>query len=497
MIRMRGHRRNRLAGVVALALLFVVAAACDPEPPPPPPPAPILTVTADPEIYPWFEAGVSDYVIRCTGAPVHLTVDAPEGTSISVAGQQAASGQFVATVNATTGQSFTIVDTTASRTYHVRCLPTDFPGFIASRVGETQAEYYITAPNVSTSLATVPTYAAIFDHNGVPVWWSTKLPTLFAEVLPAGDVIYTSRDAGKVEAIHLDGTPAMTPVTSSTGPLDEHDVLLLSNGNYLVTANKQVPDYDFSSWGAAAPAAPATLLDHVLQEITPAGDVVWEWDAAASGHISVAETDPAWRNVAKVIYPGVVDAFHWNSVEATPTGYLVSFRHLNAVYHIDRTTGDIDWKLGGTDRPGKSLDVIGDPVFDAGGTFGGQHDARLLADGTVTVFDNGNNGPANPARPPRAVRYAVNFFGTATFVEQVGDPAIPVSIWGGSARRLDGGNWVVAFGGTDTVDEMQPDGNRVFHLHIGPGAGIYRVVPVPYGRLTIDQLRAGMDTQYP
>ena len=84
----------------------------------------------------------------------------------------------------------------------------------------------------------------------------------------------------------------------------------------------------------------------MIEELTPAGDVVWSWDTA--DHIPVAETDPQWRSAPAL---GALDPYHWNSIEATATGFIVSFRHLDAVYNIDKATGDIVWKLGGSTTP--------------------------------------------------------------------------------------------------------------------------------------------------
>jgi class 3 adenylate cyclase len=57
---------------------------------------------------------------------------------------------------------------------------------------------------------------------------------------------------------------------------------------------------------------------------------------------------------------------------------------LNAVFDIDQRSGNILWKLGGSATP-ESLRITNDPVFTNGSHFGGQHDARLLPDGTVTL----------------------------------------------------------------------------------------------------------------
>ena len=58
----------------------------------------------------------------------------------------------------------------------------------------------------------------------------------------------------------------------------------------MTVGNVQRAGFDFSSWGGPASAA---VVDHIVQELTPSGAVVWTWSAA--DHISVDETDPQWR----------------------------------------------------------------------------------------------------------------------------------------------------------------------------------------------------------
>jgi hypothetical protein len=162
------------------------------------------------------------------------------------------------------------------------------------------------------------------------------------------------------------------------------------------------------------------------------------------------------------------------------------------VFAIDKTSGAITWKLGGSATP-ESLKILADPVFAAGGRFGhfgGQHDARMLPDGTITMEDPGSY----LGRPPRAVRYQLDLSArTATLVEQVTDPLATNSPATGSARKLPGGDWVMAWGFTPIVTELTPTGSRVFLLQFAPGYFNYRAVPVPYGQISPAALRAGMD----
>jgi arylsulfotransferase ASST len=178
-------------------------------------------------------------------------------------------------------------------------------------------------------------------------------------------------------------------------------------------------------------------------------------------------------------------------VEATGTGFLLSFRHLDAVYRIRKSDGAVLWKVGGTNRP-ESLTVVGDPA--GANTFGGQHDARQPAHGTVTVYDNGTG----LGRPPRGVRFQINATTkTAQFLEQVKDASAPSSGCCGSNRRLPGGNWVLSWTTNPLVTESITGGGTAFRLTFGGGVFSYRAVPVVPGVLSGNALRAGMDTMNP
>lgn len=480
----RSHvaRRLSLSGAVAL-VAALIAVGCAPS---------TLQITTSPGLFPGFSTAVSDYVSRCdASAPVRVSVSAPEGTTVSVAGQAPKGGSFTAEVTRDVGQRFTIVvdGPSVDTTHHVRCLPADFPAFNANRTGATQAEFYVTVPSVGS-------YPVIFDNNGVPVWWGATKATFFALLLPNGRIAWNA--GGRIEEHRFDGSLVRTYELVGE-PFDFHDLLVLPNGNHVGVSLTQRPHSDLSSWGGPSDT---TILDHIIQEVTPQGTVAWSW--TTSEHIPVTETTTAWRE-SELASPGGglnsdYDPYHYNSIESTGDGYIVSFRHLDAIYKIDKATEDIVWKLGGTSRP-ESLTVVDDPVFASGGGggFGGQHDARLLSDGTVSLYDNGSARN----RPPRAVRYRLDTAaGTATLVHSVSDPSVqPISFCCGSTRILPGGNYVIGWGGNGTnspdVTETTRSGARIFDLSF-PGASIftYRGLPVLPGVLSKSTLRSGMDAQF-
>ncbi|MGH9269883.1 MAG: aryl-sulfate sulfotransferase, partial [Ilumatobacteraceae bacterium] len=345
----------------------------------------------------------------------------------------------------------------------------------ATRTGAPQSEFYATVfgPGLGDN------FPVIVDTNGVPVWWSEPRATILLAPLPNGNLA-TFGYLGSMVERNLDGTETARVFTDGAIS-DPHDVLLLPNGNY-VLATLDARPCDLTDWGASATA---NCLYHTFQELEPDGDVVWSWGAEED--IPITETSDKWRRVRDL--SGRADPWHYNSVEWTGDGFIISFRHLDAVYKVDYDTKDVVWKLGGSTRP-ESLEVLDDPVFDAGGSISGQHDARLLSGGVVSLFDNGSQ----VGRAPRSVAYDIDEGAmTATLVSDVTDPIAPTSFCCGSTRRVEGGNWVTAWGGTKWFSENEPDGDQVFRLAAG---FFYRVVPLTSSWHTRDELRAGMDAQF-
>jgi hypothetical protein len=474
-------RQRTILLLAAVLTVAGITASC--LPPPPPPPPTVLSITTTPSLFPGFSLSVVDYVSRCASTPVSVSVEAPVGTSVSVDGGAWATGRFTASVTRAEGQTFTIIvksGSTPATTHFVRCLPDDFPNWDSSTSGATAAQWYITNP--ITGLG--PTRSVIFDTHGVPVWWSPLQQTHFTTLLPDDNLATTV--ANGIEERRFDGSLVRT-VDTVNGPNDGHDVLLLPNGNFVMVANITRSGVDLTSIGGPASTS---IIDQVIEEIDPSdGHLVWSWDTA--DHIPVTSMDPQWRTQYVTNATAPYDVFHWNSIEPTADGFIASYRHLDAVYEIDTTSSDIVWKLGGSAQA-ESLTVVADPVFTGGSHFGGQHDARLLDDGTVTLFDDGSN----LGRAPRAVRYDIDVdAGTATLVESiVADPDIGTSFCCGSARRMGTHDWVIGWGGTATGTE-NVSGSRRFSISF-PGAFLYRLVPVPFGVLDRDALRAGMDAQY-
>jgi hypothetical protein len=270
--------------------------------------------------------------------------------------------------------------------------------------------------------------------------------------------------------------------------LDFHELQQSPTGTFLGIRNVErlcPPDCaDMSPWGGALMA----VQDAEIVEIDSDSRILWMW--RTRDHIGLSETGASgW-------FPAVGgDIIHMNAVEPDGAdGVLFSARHLNAIYHITKSTGAIDWKIGGVPRP-ESLTVVGDirptAIGPAGQSLSGQHDVRVLSDGTISVHDNGTI--AN--RPPYIVRYKIDTAErTAELIEEIQDLRVGHSVCCGSARRLPGGHWLAQWGGLPFMTELDAAGNPVLTIQYNLGTGFsYRAVPILSGTLSAGVLRDGMD----
>jgi Arylsulfotransferase (ASST) len=481
-----GIWRRRGLTLVAASALVLLSAGAPAHAQPPRSEVSFSAAGLFPEYKPW----IRDYVIRCRDRPVTVKAHVTGHWEAAIGKHPFQTGDYTVGVRLATGQAFTISVRESGNgvtySYHVRCLPSDFPTYTFTRSGPVSPRFF------SVNQEFVPNdtrYAIVFDAHGVPVWWY-HAPARDPTVRSDGTVSWFDFRSRQFEIHRLDGT--LIGTVSAVGPhgmprrANPHDLQRLANGDYLVGADVEQMHVDTSAYGGSSDSS---VLNAELQEVSPAGQLLWDW--RSQDHISLAETGRFWKWVTRRPSPFGYDIVHWNSIEPDGNGVIASFRHLDAVYKIRQSTGQIAWKLGGTETP-RSLTVEGDPDKP---TFGAQHDARLLPDGTLTVFDN-RTSLAN--RTPRAVRFQIDQKArTATLLDSITDPSVNASFCCGSARRLENGDWLISWGQNNGIGGYLPDGTRTFLLKLTSGEQhfSYRAEPVPPS-ITADDLRAGMDSMY-
>ena len=145
-----------------------------------------------------------------------------------------------------------------------------------------------------------------------------------------------------------------------------------------------------------------------IEEVDRNGRVLWRW--RSGDHIGLGEP-PLVAKRAEQREARPARAPHFRSrpyqLDRAARGRRSgdSTRHTDALYGIQRSSGEILWKLGGSETA-DSLQVLGDPAHRL---LGGQHDARINDDGTLSVYDNGKDRPRRPrwsstASTPRPAR---------------------------------------------------------------------------------------------
>jgi arylsulfotransferase ASST len=199
------------------------------------------------------------------------------------------------------------------------------------------------------------------------------------------------------------------------------------------------------------------LLDSVVQEIEIAsGDVLFEW--RATDHIALDES---------YVTPttGSYDFAHLNAAAVDDGGLLISSRHAWTVYRVDRTTGEIVWRLGGK----KSDFAVAEDA-----AFAWQHHARKHADGTITVFDNGA-GVAQTEPYSRGLRLSLDEkAGSASLVQELPHPEHLLASAMGSMEPLDDDGAFVGWGSVPRFSEFRPDGTLRFDAGYPGGGFTYR-----------------------
>jgi hypothetical protein len=154
------------------------------------------------------------------------------------------------------------------------------------------------------------------------------------------------------------------------------------------------------------------------------------------------------------------DFFHINSVVQQPNGTtIVSARNTSAIYELNTASGRVLEEIGG-----RSSNVR--LAADAQTAY--QHDARVLPNGTISVFDNG--GVPMVHSQSRALIIEVNRrAGTGALVAQYEHPTPLSSGSQGNFQTLADGDTFVGWGSEPYFSEFSPGGQTLFDAHFrGP-----------------------------
>ncbi|MGC4061728.1 MAG: DUF6491 family protein [Aquabacterium sp.] len=300
-----------------------------------------------------------------------------------------------------------------------------------------------------------------------------------------------------------------------------HDWRRLPNGDTVLLVNvvHAVPGFKAG-----------TLLDDGIYEVTPKGEVVWQW--LASEHLNEFGFS---EEALKLIRNGLprngasapFDYLHFNNLSVVgpnkwfdagdkrfhPDNLIVCSREANFTAVIDRQSGQVVWHLG-PDYPAAAAAAAATAATNGDGVLPrpvdqiiGQHDGHIIPKGlpgagNLLVFDNqGEAGYPRAAvgTQPRSrvleidpVKKEIVWQYTAVNSGQPGWAFYSSFI--SSARRLPNGNTLIDEGMNGRFFQVTPQGEIVWE-YVSPYVGesrtggggravssnaVYRAQPVPY-----------------
>jgi hypothetical protein len=363
----------------------------------------------------------------------------------------------------------------------------------------------------------------VLDTRGVPVWYyRSSVPMVgVADVdsLVPGEISFKPSDEGPSTPFEIHTLSPPSTFDISAPSLDAHELQRLPNGDYLVITAALVEHVDLEGLvlplpdgGTLSFGADSTIVNCGIAEVEPkTGAVVWTWDA--QDHFDPVK-DLTYLSTG-ILLKGtrVVQPYHCNSIAVDANGnLLVSGRHMDSIFYIERPSGRVLWKMGGATF--SKDDAVYVPL-DAG-PFYRQHDARLQASwsytcaggrGQVSVFDDETEAPG----PMRAVTFDVTIplpppgdggavddcgvaagdggRGTATLAwEYLG---VGTSTGNGSFRVLADGSRTIGWGFVPlTFSEVDEAGVDLLDFRLTTGDSSYRAIKVPLTDLDLDVLRS-------
>ena len=316
--------------------------------------------------YPAFSQDVDRYAVRPDADwPVSVTVRASTSDPLGVV---RVDGRLVSGGSATVdglevGDEISVLvnDSAGAAAYSFIVLPSHFPLLRRTTSLDPRTTDGTVLLTVGKWVSPGAFFETAVDENGVPVYVHESFNSMDLRRQPNGHYSVARGAANGADIVELDEQfrEVRRLRTQGLAHTDGHDAILNSDGSAYLMAYE--------------PDATTGLTDAVIQHISAAGEVLFEWNSA--DHVDVADET--------VIGAGNPDYAHINSFEVMADGdLLVSFRHLSSVFKIARqahdgyVAGDVVWRLGGRASDFTFTDTTGNP--DGGPC--AQHTATELAE---------------------------------------------------------------------------------------------------------------------
>lgn len=307
--------------------------------------------------------------------------------------------------------------------------------------------------------------AALVDREGRLLWYRTSKGPMgaVARMRNGNFVVYghEENESNGFQEIAADGTLATTWRDTTAADTVGDEFTLLPSGNALVIA-QEVHAVDTRTLFPGG-TENAIRYDQTVTELQDGSHVVWKW----STHGRLVESEII-GDPEDPVDPRDYEVAHVNAISPAPDGNpVVSLRNTSSLLKVRRSTGEIVWRLGGNRS---DFRFEGDPL----GGFRRQLDARVLPDGNVLVLDG---GAGRLPEVSRAVEYRIDEQSrVATLVWEYRRPESGAEYLG-SARRLENGNTLIAFGSRGAIVEVTRAGKVLWRMEV-PGL-VHRAISTP------------------
>lgn len=347
-------------------------------------------------------------------------------------------------------------------------VPDDYPTPEMINYEETDDKYLFFNLNPRGGAPGYEDYLSINDKFGVPIFFR-KTPTngLNFHVMKDGRLAYALNDYGNPENekyYFMDSSYVVTgSVKTGNGyNMDAHDMVLMDNGHYLLMSyDPQIVDMSQYVIGGNPNA---TVIGLVIQEVDINETVYFQWRSWDYFQITDATDDIN-------LLGNSIDYVHGNAFAFDLDGnILLSSRHLDEITKIDYETGDIIYRFGLLSENNQFI-INDDPLG-----FTHQHDVRVLPNGNITIFDNGN---LHPSQFSQALEYSIDeITKTATRVWYYQNDPYVFGAATGSYRRAENGNNLIGWGSTWPLaaTEITMNKTKTLEVYLPTGVSSYRTI---------------------
>ncbi len=352
-------------------------------------------------------------------------------------------------------------------------LPSDFPLItVTTNNDPTPGGIFLSNLVIGNAPTQYKNYLMILNNNGFPFYYK-KLPQFGADfkMLDNGNFVYYELNKGFYE-MDNDLNLIDSFYAGNGYSTDIHDFHMLSDGSYYIMS------YDTENLDMRSIVndgySNALVTGGIIQKFDAHKNLVFQWRSWDNFEITDATHE--------LLSAPLIDYAHINAIEPLDDGnILISSRHMDEITKINTLTGEIIWRLGGENN---QFTFLNDEE-----RFSHQHAIRMLPNGNITLFDNGN---FHSTPHSRAVEYKIDEFNkTVELVWQYRNSPDNYGFALGYVQRLPNGNTLIGWGASiPSVTEVKPDGTKVLELSLPTGMYSYRAYKFDWFRYVNTEIPA-------